>query len=658
MYAYFAALCGMKERILPDMKDGWIKTAALSPKNLRPADCLTNAEICAAAVGEAAEDGVSLAVLPELCLTGYTAGDLFLHHKLLQSALDALRTYLALTADCSAISVVGLPVSHAGKLYNCAAVCFGGMLLGLVPKSHIPNFTDEGRYFTPAPQNNLAYEFDGAFLQLGVKQIFVCPAVPDFSFAVVVGGDLTLPVSPAVGACSAGATVICHPAATPEIVGQADKRRRAAEGISERLLCACLTAEANVGESTTDFVFGGHSLIVEKGSVLAENPPFAADCCVTEIDVQMLAHERRRLNTFDNTCTGDYTEVYIDLLPVDTDLTRAYDPHPFLPPKDAEGDARCELILNIQAEGLARRLTAAYAKKAVIGISGGSDSCLALLVMARAMDLLGRPRKDILAVTMPCFGTTARTKGNAEAMCEALGTDFRCVDILASVTQHLKDIDHDLGNHNVVFENAQARERTQILMDIANEVNGLVVGTGDLSELALGWATYNGDHMSMYSVNGDVPKTLVKHLIGHCARRAEAAGDTALSAPLFDILDTPISPELLPAKDSGEIAQVTEDLVGPYELHDFYLYHLLRFGFAPQKLFRLAKYALGDMYDDETLLKWLETLLRRFFNQQFKRSCLPDGPKVGSVGLSPRGDWKMPSDAVSALWLAEVRSLK
>ncbi len=640
------------------MRDGFVKIKAMSPKGLRPADCLHNAEHCAAMAQVAASEGVSLAVFPELCLTGYTCGDLFLNKKLTDSALDALRTYLAMTADCDTISVVGLPVAHAGKLYNCAAVCFGGVLLGLVPKAHISNRTDEGRYFTPAPTQNLTYEFDGCYVQMGPKQIFVCPAVSDFTFAVTVGGDLTLPVSPAVGACSAGTTVICHPAATPEIVGQADKRRRVASDISDRLLCACVTAEANVGESTTDYVFGGHCLIAEKGTVLAENLPFANEACTTEIDVQMLAQERRRLNTFDNTQTGDYTEVYIDIMPMDTELTRAYDPHPFLPAKDADGDARCELILNIQAQGLARRLTAAYAKKAVIGISGGSDSCLALLVMARAMDILGRPRKDILAVTMPCFGTTARTRGNAEAMCEALGTDFRCVDILASVTQHLKDIDHDLDNHNVVYENAQARERTQILMDIANEVNGLVVGTGDLSELALGWATYNGDHMSMYSVNGDVPKTLVKHLIDYCARRAEAVGDTALATPLFDILDTPISPELLPAKDSGEIAQVTEDLVGPYELHDFYLYHLLRFGYTPTKLFRLAKVALGDVYDDATLLKWLETLLRRFFNQQFKRSCLPDGPKVGSVGLSPRGDWKMPSDAVSALWLEEVRGLK
>ncbi len=637
------------------MKDGFVRVATASPVNIRPAACMDNGKACADSVLAAAEQGTALVVLPELCLTGYTCGDLFLNRKLTDSALEALRAFLAMTADCTAISVVGLPVAHAGKLYNCAAVCFGGMLLGLVPKSHIPNRTDEGRYFAPSPENNLAYEFDGCFVQLGKKQIFVCPAVPDFTFAVTVGGDLNLPLSLAVGACSAGATIICHPTATPEIVGQTDKRRRAVTELSDRLLCACITAEANVGESTTDYVFGGHSLISEKGTVLAEKRPFADGACMTEIDVQMLAQERRRLNTFDNTRTGDYTEVYIDLMPTDTELTRAYDPHPFLPAKDAEGDARCELILNIQAQGLARRLTAAYAKKAIIGISGGSDSCLALLVMARAMDILDRPRKDILAVTMPCFGTTARTRGNAEAMCEALGTDFRCVDILASVTQHLKDIDHDLDNHNVVYENAQARERTQILMDIANEVNGLVVGTGDLSELALGWATYNGDHMSMYSVNGDVPKTLVKHLIDYCARITE---DPALAETLFDILGTPVSPELLPAKDNGEIAQVTEDLVGPYELHDFYLYHLLRFGYTPTKLFRLAKHALGDVYDDTTLLKWLETLLRRFFNQQFKRSCLPDGPKVGSVGLSPRGDWKMPSDAVSALWLEEVRGLK
>ncbi|MBE6558003.1 MAG: NAD(+) synthase [Ruminococcaceae bacterium] len=641
------------------MNDGLIRVKALSPKDLKLSDCRHNAAVCAACVRDAAEEHVSLLVFPELCLTGYTCGDLFLHKKLPDTALEGLRSFLMATADCDVVSVIGLPVAFAGKLYNCAAVCHGGMLLGLVPKCHLSNRTDEGRYFTPAPEQNLAYELDGCFVQMGPKQVFACTSVPDFTFAVTLGGDLTLPVSPAVDACSAGATVICHPSATPEIVGQAERRRRAVCDLSDRLICACISAEAGIYESTTDYVFGGHALVAEKGDLLCEAAPFAENPgCYTEIDLQKLGLERRRNNTFDNRKVGDFTEVYFDLPVMETPLSRYVDPHPFLPPETPDGDGRCELMLNIQAQGLARRLTAAYAKKAVIGISGGSDSCLALLVMAKAMDILGRSRKDILAVTMPCFGTTARTRGNAEAMCEALGTDFTCVDILASVTQHLHDIGHRLDDHNVVYENAQARERTQILMDIANEVNGLVVGTGDLSELALGWATYNGDHMSMYAVNGDVPKTLVKHLIGYCARRAEAEGNTALSVPLFDILDTPISPELLPAKEGGEIAQVTEDLVGPYELHDFYLYHFLRYGYTPTKLFRLARHALGHVYDDETLLKWLETLIRRFFNQQFKRSCLPDGPKVGSVGLSPRGDWKMPSDALSATWLEEIRGLK
>lgn len=642
------------------MKDGFIKVMAASPEGMRVADCENNAAQCAEAALTADAEGVSLIVFPELCLTGYTCGDLFLNKKLIDAALEALRDYLTATAECEIISVVGLPLLHVGKLYNCAAVCQGGMLLGLVPKSHIPNYAgmDESRYFAPAPDANLTYEFDGCFVQFGTKQLFVSTTTPDFRFAVEIGADAEAMIPPSTYEAMAGATVICHPSASPEIVGREDFRKQLAASLSARLTAGYLSAEAGCGESTTDFVFSGHTLIAENGEILSEKAPFAGDCgCVTELDLEHLTHERRRISQFLNQESGEYTEVYFTQTLTETELTRSVDPHPFIPSVE-ESPRRCERILDIQATGLARRLTAAHASKAVIGISGGLDSCLALLVTVRAMDLLGRPHSDILAVTMPCFGTTVRTKSNATVLCEELGVDFSCVDIMASVRSHFADIGHDPDNHNVVYENAQARERTQILMDIANGINGLVVGTGDLSELALGWATYNGDHMSMYSVNGGVSKTLVRHLVSHCAHMAAVAGQERLSGALLDILGTPVSPELLPAKENGEIAQVTEDLVGPYELHDFYLYHLLRYGSTPTKLFRLAKHALGDVYDDPTLLKWLEIFLRRFFNQQFKRSCLPDGPKVGSVGLSPRGDWRMPSDASSALWLAEVKALR
>ena len=640
------------------MKYGFMKVATATPA-VKVADPAHNAAACAALAAEAADAGVKLLTFPELCLTGATCGDLYGHDRLLRGALDALRTFAEETAAYDLVSVVGLPVAFADKIYTCAAVVAGGMVLGLVPNTRLT--PAERRVFAPAPAQNLALDIlgDGSFVQLGTKQMFVCNSIPALRFGVELGGDLFATVPPSARLVSAGATVICNPAASPEIVGAEEYRRMAVKGQSARGLCAYLLADCGAGESTTDGVYGGHAVIAECGGILAERAPFADGqaLTITEIDLERITHDRR-VSDFDTSACGEITENYFDLCPDETELTRFIDPHPFTPADPVLRAHTCERILTIQANGLKQRITAAWAKKIVLGISGGLDSTLALVVMVRAMDLLGRPRTDIVAVTMPCFGTTVRTKTNATVLCEELGVDFRTVDIFDSVNQHFKDIGHDPALRDVTYENAQARERTQVIMDIANDVGGMVVGTGDLSELALGWATYNGDHMSMYSVNGGVPKTLVRHLVAYSADCEREAGKDKLAEALYDILGTPVSPELLPADESGNIAQKTEDLVGPYELHDFYLYYLLRYGFTPAKLFRMAKYALGGVYDDATLIKWLETFTRRFFTQQFKRSCLPDGPAVFDVSVSPRGGWVMPSDASSALWMAEIREIK
>ncbi len=640
------------------MKHGFIKVAAATPV-VRVADPAHNAAACTQLAAEAAALGVKVLTFPELSLTGATCGDLFAHDRLLRGAMDALQSYTEATAAYDMISVVGLPVAFADKIYNCAAVVAGGTVLGLVPKQHLS--AAERRVFTPAPALNLATDCfgDGSFVQLGNKQIFVCNSLPALRIGVEPGADLYATVPPSARLVSAGATVICNPAAIPETVGAEESRRLAVKGQSARALCGYITADSGEGESTTDSVFGGHALIAECGNVLAEHTPFTEGQALTviELDTERMIRDRR-VSGFDTSACGEITECYFDLYVEETDLTRFIDPHPFTPDDPVLRAHICERILTIQANGLKKRITAAWAKKIVVGISGGLDSTLALLVMVRAMDALNRPRTDIVAVTMPCFGTTTRTKTNATVLCEELGVDFRTVNIFDSVNQHFKDIGHDPAIRDVTYENAQARERTQVIMDIANDVGGMVIGTGDLSELALGWASYNGDHMSMYSVNGGVPKTLVRHLVGYSADAELRKGNTKLADALYDILGTPVSPELLPADESGNIAQKTEDLVGPYELHDFYLYYLLRYGFTPAKLFRMAQYALGETYDDATLLKWLETFTRRFFAQQFKRSCLPDGPAVFDISVSPRGGWMMPSDASSALWMAEIGELK
>lgn len=644
------------------MKHGFIKVAAASFES-RVADTEHNINKCIELTRKAYESGVKLIVFPELCITGYTCSDLFYSEKLLNGALDGLKKFIYATAEYDILSVIGLPFSCADKLYNCAAVVKGGRLLGLVPKKNIPNYAEfyEARQFSPAPEQNYSVIFEDGYVMLGTNQIFVCTNMPSFKVGIEICEDLWCHEAPSSLLCAAGATVIANLSASNETIGKEEYRRSLVTIQSAKASAGYVYSSCGFGESTTDIVFSGHCIIAENGTVLTEKLPFdfENELTVTEIDTQRLIYDRRRSNTFSKDTHGrQFCEIEFDMEECDTELTRYVDPAPFVPANENERAKRCETILSIQSVGLAQRIKCAHAKKIVVGISGGLDSCLALLVMTRATDMLKLPRTDIIAVTMPCFGTTKRTKNNATVLCEQLGVDFRCVNIFDSVNMHFTDIGHDPKIKNVVYENCQARERTQVLMDIANAEGGLVVGTGDLSELALGWATYNGDHMSMYGVNASVPKTLVRHIVKYFADIENEKGNHTLSNALYDILNTPVSPELLPMDENGEISQKTEDLVGPYEIHDFYLYNMIRYGFAPQKLYRLAKYALGDKYDSGILLKWLEVFIRRFFAQQFKRSCLPDGPKVGSVSLSPRGDWRMPSDASSKIWLDEIEEIK
>ena len=636
------------------MQHGFIKACAVSPA-LRVADCIYNTEETISAMRRAAEDAVQLAVFPELGLTGYTCGDLFLQQPLQRAAEDALRRIVEASSGLDMLVTVGLPATVEGKLYNCAAVLCSGRLLGLVPKTYLPNYGEfyELRHFSPAPDTVRTVSFAGFEVPFGSRLLFRCASMPEFTLGVELCEDLWAALPPSTHHALAGATVIANLSASDETVGKAEYRRALVAQQSARLLCAYIYADAGHGESTTDMSFSAHDIICENGSLLAESAPYGKGCAVTELDLGRMASERCR-NTSFRLESADYTVVPFELPLREVHLSRYVSPAPFVPADMSARAERCALILNIQADGLAKRLEHAHAKSAVIGISGGLDSCLALLVAVRAMRLLGRPMTDVLAVTMPCFGTTRRTRSNAEILCSELGVSFREVRIANTVLSHFEDIGQDKDKTDVTYENCQARVRTLELMDIANLTGGLVVGTGDLSELALGWATYNGDHMSMYGVNAGVPKTLVRHIVQY---EADTTPSAALREVLLDILDTPVSPELLPASDDGEIAQRTEDLVGPYELHDFYLYYVLRFGFGPAKIYRLARYALGDRYSDAELLKWLRNFYRRFFAQQFKRSCLPDGPKVGSVTLSPRGDWRMPSDACMSVWQQELDSL-
>ena len=637
------------------MQDGFVKIAAATP-DLRVADCAYNASEIVKQAKQAAAKGAHLVVFPELCLTGYTCGDLFLQRTLLDGALAALDTVRRETAELNAAVVVGLPLVQQGKLFNVAAVLCGGKIEGVVPKQFIPNYSEfyEARHFISGagvPFQTISLLGQDTLFAGGEPLVFQCADMPEFTLGVEICEDLWVADPPSTRLAQAGATVIVNLSASDEIIGKASYRRDLVRQQSARLLCAYLYADAGFGESTQDLVFAGHDLIAENGALLAESRLFDRGVIYADIDVQRLTHERRRMNTF--VTEQNPMVAALPVRPGENDLTeRRFPRTPFVPASKALRDERCEEILSLQATGLATRLRHTHAKTAVVGLSGGLDSTLALIVLVHAFDMLGLDRKGILAVTMPCFGTTARTKGNAEKLADAYGVTLQTVDIKAAVDQHFSDIGQSKDDLSVTFENGQARMRTLVLMNLANKTGGMVVGTGDLSELALGWATYNGDHMSMYGVNASIPKTLVRYLVAYEADRTMGE----LSDVLYDVLDTPVSPELLPPKD-GEISQKTEDLVGPYELHDFFLYYMLRFGYPPRKIYRIARKTFAGAYDDATIKKWLVTFIRRFFTQQFKRSCLPDGPKVGTVTLSPRGDWRMPSDACAALWLSEAKSL-
>ena len=636
------------------MKQGFVKVAAVTP-DIRVADVEFNKEQICRKMDEAAASGAKIIVFPELCVTGYTCSDLFTQDVLLDHAREVLTEIAAHTRDMDALVFVGAPLAVDGELYNVAAAMNHGKIIGLTTKTFLPNYGEfyEMRQFREGPEKAREIEFDGEMVPFGPKILFTAKQMEHLIVAAEICEDVWSPVPPSIEAVREGATVIVNCSASDETIGKAAYRESLIEGQSARLIAGYIYSNAGEGESTTDLVFGGHNLIAENGTILAESKRFENGIIYSEIDVNRLMSERRKNTTFKTAKERTLTRVPFDIEITKTELTRVFPSRPFVPSENRERAKRCEEILTIQAMGLKKRLEHTHAKCAVVGISGGLDSTLALLVTAKAFDALGLDRKHIISVTMPCFGTTDRTYNNACKMSLSLGAELREVPIAAAVMQHFKDIGHDPEDHSVTYENSQARERTQVIMDIANANGGMVIGTGDMSELALGWATYNGDHMSMYGVNASVPKTLVRHLVQYYA---DTTDDKELQEVLYDVLDTPVSPELLPPKD-GKIAQKTEDLVGPYELHDFFLYYFLRFGYAPSKIYRIAKYSFAGEYDDETIYKWLRTFCWRFFAQQFKRSCLPDGPKVGTVALSPRGDWRMPSDACVASWMQDLEQV-
>ena len=636
------------------MRQGFVKVAAVTPK-VTVANPIENAQKINEGMKKAAMDGAKIIVFPELCITAYSCGDLFLQESLLSEAKKALLYLAEQTKDMDALVFVGLPYEHEGKLYNVAAALNRGQILGLVPKTFIPNYGEfyEARHFAKGMQEVEHTQLTPKLtIPIGTKQIFVCSDLPELRVAAEICEDVWTPNPPSISHALAGANVIVNLSASDETTGKDIYRENLIAGQSARLLCAYIYASAGDGESTQDVVYSGHNIIAENGTILKKAKRFANEMILSEVDVFRLNTERRKMTTFEAQ-KENYVNQYFSLKLEDTSLTRYVDPAPFVPGKKADRDKRCEEILSIQSMGLKKRLEHTHCEHAVIGISGGLDSTLALLVTVRAFDLLHMERSKITAVTMPGFGTTDRTYENAVNMIRCVGAELKEINIADSVRMHFRDIGQDEAVHDVTYENGQARERTQILMDIANKNGGMVIGTGDMSELALGWATYNGDHMSMYGVNASVPKTLVRHLVRYYADTCESE---KLREILLDVLDTPVSPELLPPED-GKIAQKTEDIVGPYELHDFYLYYVLRFGYAPAKIYRLAQIAFAGVYGKETILKWLKTFYRRFFSQQFKRSCLPDGPKVGTVAVSPRGDLRMPSDAAVAIWQKELEQL-
>ena len=638
------------------MNDGYLKVAAITP-DTKVADTVYNTEQICEKIAECGRAGAKVMVFPELCITGYSCGDLFLQDLLLEKAKKGLLKIAKATKKTDAIVFVGLPVCFRGKLYNAAAAVCRGEILGLVPKTHLPNYNEfyEARYFTKGMEETVYIEIADELTPMGTNLLFSCETMPELVIGIEICEDLWAPNPPSIKQALSGAVLTVNLSASDESAGKDWYRRSLVKGQSARLLGAYIYAGAGIGESTQDVVYSGHNMIAENGVLLAESKKFENGMICTEIDLLKLLAERRRNTTFETLNEVDEeNRIEFSLEMEHTKLTRTVNPTPFVPDEKQERDRRCEEILTIQSMGLRKRLDHTNCKCAVVGISGGLDSTLALLVTVRAFDSLHLDRKGILAVTMPGFGTTDRTYANAVNMIESLGVTFMEVSIKNAVNVHFQDIGQDSSNHDVTYENAQARERTQILMDIANKEGGMVIGTGDMSELALGWATYNGDHMSMYGVNSSVPKTLVRHLVRYYADTCE---DIKRKEVLLDVLDTPVSPELLPPKE-GNISQKTEYLVGPYELHDFFLYYMLRFGFTPGKIYRLAKLAFLGVYEEEVILNWLKNFYRRFFSQQFKRSCLPDGPKVGTVALSPRGDLRMPSDACARIWLDEIEKLR
>ena len=637
------------------MKNGFVKVAAATP-DIRVADVEFNTQNIINAMEEAQKNGAKILVFPELCVTGYTCSDLFDHSVLLKASRKALLEIAENTNDKDMLVFVGAPLEVNGKLYNVAAAMNQGEIIGFTTKTFLPNYGEfyEMRQFTPGPQTVREITFEGKKIPFGPQILFQAEGMEELVVAAEICEDVWSPIPPSIQAALEGATVIVNCSASDETIGKDTYRRALISGQSARLISGYIYANAGEGESTTDLVFGGHNIIAENGTVLKESSRYVNEIIYSELDLQRITGERRKNTTFQPLDEETLVRVPFTVEETKTFLTRTFPKKPFAPSDEQTRAQRCEEILTIQAMGLKKRLAHTNARTAVVGISGGLDSTLALLVTARAFDMLGRDKKDIIAVTMPCFGTTDRTYQNACEMSKKVGATLIEVPIADAVNVHFRDIGHDPEDHSVTYENCQARERTQVLMDIANKTWGMVIGTGDLSELALGWATYNGDHMSMYGVNASVPKTLVRHLVKYAA---DDTKDEALKNVLYDVLDTPVSPELLPPKD-GDIAQKTEDLVGPYELHDFFLYFMLRFGYEPSKIFRIACMTFDGEYDKETIFKWLETFCRRFFSQQFKRSCLPDGPKVGTVALSPRGDWRMPSDACVAVWMKDLEACR
>ncbi|MCD8025376.1 MAG: NAD(+) synthase [Clostridiales bacterium] len=637
------------------MNYGFIKVAAATPK-IRVADCACNARQIITQIEDAASNGAALVTFPELCVTGFTCSDLFLQRALLKSAEDALSEIIKATENLNIISLIGVPVAVKQSLYNCAAIVYKGGILGIVPKINIPNYSEfyECRHFTSGKSVSEYINYAGCRdVFLSQNQIFRCRDISDFSFAIEICEDLWVADSPSVNLALNGAAVICNLSASDDVIGKADYRRNLVKMQSGKLCCGYVYCDSGFGESTTDMVFSGQNIIAENAALLSESKRFTQGITYADIDVQKIMGERRRTNTYNsNKEINNIKTVWFDMQPRQTKLSRKFSQTPFVPSDKDDLSKRCEEIIQIQATGLASRLEHTGIKNVVLGLSGGLDSTLALIVSVYAFDMFKIDRRNIHTVTMPCFGTTKRTKSNAEKLAQAYGVSFEDINITKAVRQHFSDIRHNENITDVTYENSQARERTQILMDLSNKYNGLVIGTGDLSELALGWATYNGDHMSMYAVNVSIPKTLVRYLTAYEAQKS----DGVLKAVLLDILDTPVSPELLPPDKDGKIAQKTEDTVGPYELHDFFLYYFVRFGFTPDKIFYLAKISFKEKYDEQTIQKWLTVFVKRFFAQQFKRSCLPDGPKVGSVTLSPRSDWRMPSDASVKMWLKDLEN--